>query len=72
MYYGECISNFFVEENQEEFSFAYYVQKSILLVLWVEFKEDECEGIWNSTNIANIAGDPSKSISYKVSTSIIY
>jgi len=36
------------------------------------FKDEDGEGVWNSTNVANISGDPTKSITYKVTTSIIY
>lgn len=36
------------------------------------FDEDGSSGIWNSSNIANISGDPTKSITYKITTSVIY
>lgn len=37
-----------------------------------ESKDANGEGIWNSTNIANISGDHTKSITYKVTSSVIY
>lgn len=34
--------------------------------------EEGFNGIWSSTNMAEIKGDPSKNINYKVTTSVIY
>ena len=36
------------------------------------YNDEEWNGIWNSTNVANITGDPTKSMVYKVNSSVIY
>lgn len=46
--------------------------KKVKCVMSLGFDEYDSKGIWNSTNVANISGDPTKSIAYKITTSVIY
>jgi hypothetical protein len=38
----------------------------------VVYKDAHCYGVWCSTNIIEIRGDPAKSVSYKLQTAIVY
>ena len=37
-----------------------------------DYNDPECSGLWSSSNLVEIRGDPSKSVSYKVQTAVLY
>ena len=43
-----------------------------ILIFLVEYNDETMKGIWSSTNFCEIRGDPLKSATYKLMTSILY
>ena len=38
----------------------------------LDYGDTECTALWSSSNLVEIRGDPSKSVSYKVQTAVLY
>lgn len=58
------ISNFYVYETEEGINVVFVLKK--------EYDQDDLKGVWCSTNFCEIRGDPYKSATYKLMTSVLY
>ena len=67
----EIVSQTFLFKKMKKSLILLFIFKRVNYLKEVEY-DDEWKGIWNSTSITEIKGDPTKSISYKITTSIIY
>ena len=49
-----------------------FTLKKCTLFATLEYNDEDMKGVWCSTNLCEIRGDPTKSVTYKLQTSILY
>ena len=48
------------------------MSRKVKRVVFVVYKDPECYGVWSSSNLILIRGDPAKWVKYKVQTTVLY
>ena len=58
--------------RQKKASTSPSTSRKVRFMAITDYNDPECSGLWSSSNFVEIRGDPSKSVSYKVQTAVLY